>query len=81
MFSPNGDFKNDLMTVKGLRDCESAVIRIFNRWGNEVFYSIAPMEEPWDGLFNSEEIIEGTYFYILELGGDFQIKGVVNLFR
>ena len=80
VFSPNGDFKNDLMIVKGLRDCESAVIRIFNRWGNEVFYSIAPMEEPWDGLFNSEEIIEGTYFYILELG-DFQIKGVVNLFR
>jgi gliding motility-associated-like protein len=80
VFSPNGDQINDVMTIKGIRNCERAVIRIFNRWGNEVFYSISPMDEPWDGLFNSEEIIEGSYFYVLELD-NFQIKGVVNLFR
>ena len=80
VFSPNGDFTNDFMTIKGIRDCERAVIRIFNRWGTEVFYSIAPMDEPWDGMFNSEEMTEGSYFYVLELD-DIQIKGVVNLFR
>ena len=80
VFSPNGDQINDVMSIKGIRNCERAVIRIFNRWGNEVFYSISPMDEPWDGLFNSEEIIEGSYFYVLELD-NFQIKGVVNLFR
>lgn len=67
VFTPNGDFYNDLMLITGIRDCESAVLKIYNRWGKEVYYSIYPSQEPWTGFYHSEEVQEGVYFYVLEL--------------
>ena len=80
VFSPNGDFYNDLMLITGIRDCESAVLRIYNRWGKEVYYSIYPTLEPWEGLHHSEEVIEGVYFYVLELEYG-QFTGAVTILR
>ena len=45
VFTPNGDYKNDVFSISGIKDCESSVLRIFNRWGEEVFYSIYPDED------------------------------------
>ena len=79
-FTPNGDAKNDLFTIRGLKDCDAGVLRIFNRWGGEVYYSIYPRTEPWDGKHLSDEVIDGVYFYVLELKYA-QIKGSVTLLR
>ena len=80
VFSPNGDFYNDLMLITGIRDCESAVLRIYNRWGKEVYYSIYPALEPWEGLHHSQEVLEGVYFYVLDLEYN-QFTGAVTILR
>ena len=68
------------MLISGIKDCEQSVLRIFNRWGEEVFYSVYPNEEPWTGVHRSEPVPEGVYFYILDMEYD-QIKGTVTILR
>lgn len=80
VFTPNGDLENDLFTINGLKDCDSGVLRIFNRWGDEVYYSIYPISEPWDGKKLNKDVMEGVYFYVLELKYA-QLKGAVTLLR
>ena len=80
IFTPNGDFENDLMLISGIKECERAVLRIFNRWGEEVFYSIYPDKEPWDGIHRSEDVSEGVYLYVLEMEYG-QITGAVTILR
>ena len=80
MFTPNGDYKNDVLLISGIKDCENSVLRIFNRWGEEVFYSIYHDKEPWDGLHRSENVAEGVYLYVLEMEYG-QITGAVTILR
>lgn len=80
VFTPNGDLTNDYFTIRGLKDCDNGVLRIFNRWGAEIYYSIDPLLEPWDGNHLGFEVSEGAYFYILDLK-TIQLKGVLNLYR
>jgi gliding motility-associated-like protein len=56
VFSPNGDGINDHFLVKGDR---SLVVRIYNRWGQEVFQS--NLNASWDG----SDCSDGTYFYVI----------------
>ena len=53
VFTPNGDYKNDVLSISGIKDCESSVLRIFNRWGEEVFYTNV-MTEYWDGYYQGK---------------------------
>jgi gliding motility-associated-like protein len=80
VFTPNGDLTNDYFTIRGLKDCDHGVFRIFNRWGKEMYYSIDPLLEPWDGNHLGFEVSEGAYFYVLDLK-TIQLKGVLNLYR
>ena len=80
IFTPNGDFRNDLLTINGLRECEPGVLKIFNKWGDEVYYSIYPGTEPWDGKHLGEDVSKGIYFYILKLKYA-EFKGTVKLSR
>ena len=80
VFTPNNDFKNDYFTLNGLKECDYAVMRIFNRWGAEIFYTLNPLTEPWDGKHLGVEVAEGAYFYILDLKHT-KLKGVLNLYR
>ena len=80
VITPNGDLKNDQFFITGLNECESAILRIYNRWGDEVYYSIDPNLEPWAGVNYSNELLEGVYFYILELKY-MSITGDVSIFR
>jgi gliding motility-associated-like protein len=72
-FSPNGDNINDLFVVDELIDLP-VNFGVFNRWGDEVFYS-SHYKNNWDGNCQSarcpqkQELPEGTYFYILEVLG------------
>ncbi|MAJ98463.1 MAG: hypothetical protein CMD07_04220 [Flavobacteriales bacterium] len=80
IITPNNDYINDYFKIKGIRDCESPLLKVYNRWGNLVYYSIYPSIEPWDGFSNNNEVIEGTYFYILKLKYK-TFKGVISVFR
>ena len=80
VFTPNGDLTNDYFTIRGLKECDHGVLRIFNRWGEEMYYSINPLLEPWDGNHLGFGVSEGAYFYVLDLK-NIQLKGVLNLYR
>jgi len=54
-FSPNSDGVNDGFKGTGMGiDTTTYNIWIFDRWGNQVFYT-ANMEEAWDGRFQGKE--------------------------
>ena len=80
VFTPNNDFINDYFTIKGLKYCDKGSLRIFNRWGEEVYYTLHPEEEPWNGKKQGLEVSEGAYFYVLDLTYT-KLKGVLNLYR
>jgi len=67
VFTPNGDDNNDGFNVKS--SCIfSLEKKIYNRWGELLFESIQ-INEVWDGRTRAgEEVPEGTYFYIIQVG-------------
>ncbi len=66
-FSPNGDGINDVFEIVGIEQYPNCFIRIFDRWGEEVFQKIAySYENAWDGKLLGK-VNPGVYFYVLEL--------------
>lgn len=80
VFTPNGDYENDEYKVLGLLECDDSVLRIYNRWGEEMFYTIHPQTDYWDGSKHGNPVDEGVYFYTLELEHA-TLKGTFSLFR
>ena len=82
-FTPNSDGKNDVFLVKGMGVEEFELI-IFNRWGEEVFYT-DNMEIGWDGTFKGELVPVGTYVFALKTknydGKETNQRGVINVLR
>ncbi|MEM1135282.1 MAG: Ig-like domain-containing protein [Bacteroidota bacterium] len=63
--SPNGDFINDFFVIEDLQLVPENTLRIFNRWGEEV-YNASPYLNNWDGRNQQGAILpDGTYFYVL----------------
>lgn len=63
-FTPQGDGTND--TFRPVLGCvpELYDLRLYNRWGQEVFRTFDP-NQGWNGRFNGEEAAQGTYQYVL----------------
>jgi gliding motility-associated-like protein len=80
-FTPNGDGVNDTWNIKYLDSYSSSTIKIFNRYGKEVFKA-DKYTEPWDGKLNGIELPEGTYYYIITANnGTLKYTGSVLLLR
>jgi gliding motility-associated-like protein len=79
IFTPNGDGLNDFFEIPGMPAdvCTSAFqhIRIYNRWGKEVYSSTAH-DFKWDG----KNVNDGVYYYVIDYGAD-KFKGSVTLVR
>lgn len=80
--SPNGDDKNDVLTIENIQFYPENKLQVFNRYGNLV-YEKEGYNNDWDGSANvskgvnvifqgngSKPLPSGTYFYILDLGVD-----------
>ena len=73
--SPNGDGDNDTWVVLNLPFYPNNKLKIFNRWGNEV-YSAEPYLNDWSGSSNisfsigQSTLPSGTYFFVLDVYGD-----------
>ena len=85
-FSPNGDGVNDLYVIEGLEAYRNNSFQVYNRWGTQVLER-SPYNNNWDGRSEAslnwgEELPEGTYYYILDLGnGDEPYTGYIYLKR
>lgn len=79
IFTPNGDGLNDYFEIPSLPEnfcsAQFANIRIFNRWGKEVFVS-QDNRFRWDG----KGVNDGVYFYVIDFGST-TFKGAVTLVR
>lgn len=82
-FSPNGDNINDTYGVIEIKDLQAFKLRIYNRFGEEVFFT-NNKDKKWDGKYKGGDCDLGTYYYLLiyECGGTKQqLQGDVNLIR
>ncbi len=71
--------------IKGANDVAGDELFVFNRWGGQVYYS-ADYDNSWRGLssskmLGSEELPEGTYFYVYKTREGQVIKGTVYIKR
>ncbi len=84
IFTPNGDGLNEIFVVRS-RHLKSFEARIFNRWGQQVYYWDTP-NGGWDGrTVSGLESPEGTYFYSINVitkdGDEEQYQGTLMLKR
>lgn len=81
--TPNNDGYNDTWTPIDITEYDNALVQVFNRWGGLVFESIGGEQyTPWDGTNNGEELVVGTYYYIIDLNtGDEPQTGPVTIIR
>ncbi|MGE0566806.1 MAG: gliding motility-associated C-terminal domain-containing protein [Bacteroidia bacterium] len=84
-FSPNGDGNNDVFGILGAgKYAREFEMRIWNRWGQEVFVSNDPTMG-WDGNFNGAQAQTGVYAYLITYKNIFNetkvLKGNVTLIR
>jgi gliding motility-associated-like protein len=63
-FTPNGDGINDVWTIEGINNDVSVSVKIYNRYGNQVFDSHG-YPSPWDGTYRGSRLPQGTYYYII----------------
>ncbi|NNK23025.1 MAG: gliding motility-associated C-terminal domain-containing protein [Winogradskyella sp.] len=77
VLSPNGDLINDTWTIINIQRFPGTKVKVFSRWGDEVFAS-NNYNNDWNGTGPGGKILPaGSYYYILDQGGtgDTIIKG------
>jgi len=89
VFTPDGDGRNDLFHPFPYRYVRSIDIKIFSRWGLEVFTTTDP-DINWNGNTDNtgKELPEGVYYYICRVNEIFidgdrsrELKGHIQLIR
>lgn len=81
-FSPNYDLQNDTFVIPELAYLNGA-LTVWNRWGDKV-YEASNYQNDWDGTcqgglcMGKEKLPDGTYFYLLDIGG-VTFKGYLTL--
>ena len=94
-FSPNGDNKNDLFKIKGIKYYPNAKMKIYNRWGNLVYENdhygnedlLGGHDAWWDGRsqhdwdIGDKPLPTGTYIYTLDLGDGNVRSGTIFIYR
>ena len=87
-FSPDNDGQNENWIIQGLGQFPNHRLTVYSRWETLVLGE-APYKNDWNGELrasysnsNEQNLPEGTYFYILELGnGQPPLKGFIYLKR
>jgi gliding motility-associated-like protein len=83
-FTPNGDGINDYLKfyMQGIQ--QFIDMAIFDRWGNEVFYSTNPSVF-WDGKYQGKYCEIGSYAYFIKGktydGREINQRGMITLIR
>lgn len=82
--TPNGDLINDTWTIVGIERFESAMVTVYDRWGQLIFKSTG-YAKPWDGTNKGKELPMGPYYYVIELNSfDVSIPpitGVISIIK
>ena len=71
-FTPNGDGINDTWVISNIENYPGSVVRVFNRWGAEVF-TARNYQNDWDGQAKGNKSTlpaASSYYYQIDLDGD-----------
>ncbi|WP_149304988.1 cadherin domain-containing protein [Pareuzebyella sediminis] len=68
-FTPNGDGNNDAWIIPGIDNYPNNTVRVYNRWGHEV-YATTSYHNDWEGFYKNrnEKLPSGSYLYVIDLG-------------
>lgn len=74
-FTPNGDGVNDVWYLRNADRYPQMEIRVYNRWGAEVFSTTNGYNNNWNGSYNdqSDPLPSSSYFYQIDLDADGEI--------
>ncbi len=64
-FTPNGDGNNDLVYLRTI-NASKILLRIFNRWGEEVFRTES-LHDGWDGTYKGVKQTPQTFVYTADV--------------
>lgn len=64
--TPNDDGINDTWIIDFINNFPEAVVMVYNRWGQELFYSKG-YGTAWDGRYKGKDLPVGTYYYVIDL--------------
>jgi gliding motility-associated-like protein len=83
VFTPNGDGENEGWRLNTTRKIDEFEVRIFDRWGREVFGS-TDIEESWYGQDKNNDLCEGgTYVFKAKVKftniGYEEVNGIIQL--
>lgn len=84
-FTPDGDGINDTWFIGNIENYPNAMIKVFSRWGREVFFSPGNYQNNWNGIYknNKEPLPDASYFYVIDLenDGEMDLNGWVFISR
>ncbi len=70
-FTPNEDGINDFWDLSDITTSfPNASVKLFNRWGNEVFNTNDYASNPFKGIIDDKEVKSSTYYYVIEIRKD-----------
>jgi len=76
IFTPNDDDKNATFWIEGLFGFPGSGLKIFNRWGNEVYSS-----EDYSGNWDGDDLPSGTYYYSLKRSDGENFSGYIQILK
>jgi len=83
-FSPNNDGINEYFIPIKYKGITSATLKIFNRWGQELYYT-DDLLEGWNGNHKGDICLDGTYFWIVQYttikNESKELKGFLSLLK
>jgi gliding motility-associated-like protein len=81
-FTPNGDNYNDTWVIGNLDLYPEAYVKVFNKWGNEIYDTQVPYTT-WDGSYRGKQLPSEVYYYIIVLNNEEQNEytGTITIIR
>jgi gliding motility-associated-like protein len=64
VLTPNGDGFNDDWVIGGLEFFPTALVQVYNRWGQLLFESRG-YNQRWDGTWNGRLVSVADYYYVI----------------
>jgi len=83
-FTPNNDGANDIVYVRGWGIQELLEFKIFNRWGESIFYT-SDINQGWDGTYRGSVQNIDSYVYYVKVkmysGQEIEKRGTITLLK